>query len=85
METSMAINNKPHADELWAGIGGHFDSLGQIINEFIDNSISNFVGHYTMTQNIIISLTEMSDNGDVTITVEDSGTGIMKLDEAFTL
>lgn len=85
METSMAINNKPHADELWAGIGGHFDSLGQIINEFIDNSISNFAGNNTMTRNIIICLLETTLNGDVTLSMEDSGTGIKKLDEAFTL
>lgn len=85
METSMAIDNKPHADELWAGIGGHFDSLGQIVNEFIDNSISNFSGNDTMTRNIIISLVQTGVNGDVTIVIEDSGTGIKKLNEAFTL
>lgn len=85
METSMAIDNKPHADELWAGIGGHFDSLGQIVNEFIDNCISNFTGNNTMTRNIIISLVETTVNGDVTISIEDSGTGIKKLNEAFTL
>ncbi len=85
MERSMAINNKPHADELWAGIGGHFDSLGQILNEFIDNSISNFTGNDTMTRNIIISLVETVKNGDIEISIEDSGTGIKKLDQAFTL
>lgn len=85
METSMAIDNKPHADELWAGIGGHFDSLGQIVNEFIDNCISNFTGNNTMTRNIIISLIETTANGDVKISIEDSGTGIKKLNEAFTL
>lgn len=85
MEKHMAINNKPQADELWAGIGGHFDSLGQIINEFVDNCISNFTGNSTMTRNIIIGLVELSANGDVKVTIEDSGTGIKKLDEAFTL
>ena len=34
METTLVINNVPNADDLWAGIGGHFDNLGQIINEF---------------------------------------------------
>lgn len=81
----MAINNKPQADELWAGIGGHFDSLGQIINEFVDNCISNFSGNNTLTRDIIISLVELSACGDVSISIEDSGTGIKKLDEAFTL
>ena len=81
----MIINNRPRADELWAGIGGHFDSLGQIVNEFIDNCISNFVGNNTITRNIIISLNEIIPNGDVKVSIEDSGTGIKKLDEAFTL
>ncbi len=31
----LTIKNNPTADELWAGIGGHFDSLGQILNEII--------------------------------------------------
>lgn len=81
----MIIDNKPRADELWAGIGGHFDSLGQIVNEFIDNCISNFVGNNTMTRNIIISLTQMNSNRDVKVSIEDSGTGIRKVNEAFTL
>ncbi len=85
MEREMLINNKPHADELWAGIGGHFDSLGQIMNEFIDNCVSNFTGNNTMTRNIIIGLKEIGANGDIQITVEDSGTGIKMIDEAFTL
>ena len=85
METNLMIKNEPNADELWAGIGGHFDSLGQIINEFIDNCISNFVGNGTMTRNIVISLNELTNNGDVQVIIEDSGTGIKHLDEALTL
>lgn len=85
MENKLNINNKPKASELWAGIGGHFDSLGQIINEFLDNSISNFAGNNTMTRNIIISLHETTKNGPVKIMIEDSGTGIKDLNIAFTL
>lgn len=82
---TIPITNKPTVDELWAGISGHFDSLGQIVNEFIDNSISNFSANQ-LTQNVIsIGIKELSNNGDVEIIIEDSGTGIKKLDDAFTL
>ncbi len=81
----ISINNNPDSQELWAGIGGHFDSLGQIINEFLDNCISNFAGNPDVNKNIIVSLKELALNGDVKITIEDSGTGIKMLDEAFTL
>lgn len=85
MSKSISINNQPCAKDLWAGIGGHFDSLGQIINEFIDNSVSNFTGNSLDTRNIILSLHELSPNGNVKVSIEDSGTGIKNIDEAFTL
>ena len=84
--STIQINNKPTVNELWAGIGGHFDSLGQIINEFIDNSISNFSANDSLiTKTIHVEIVEKATNGDVDITIEDSGTGIKHLDEAFTL
>lgn len=85
MDQNLQISNKPTAQELWAGIGGHFDNLGQIINEFVDNSISNFSANQLSTRSVNIKLKELSANGDVEITIEDSGTGIKNLDAAFTL
>lgn len=38
-----------------------------------------------MTRNIIIYLKELDSEGDVEVVIEDSGTGIKRLDEAFTL
>ena len=52
----FSINNEPSADELWAGIGGNFDSLSQIICEFVDNSISNFTGNNCDQKNIRITV-----------------------------
>ena len=74
MSTRYTINNKPDANKLWAGIGGYFDSLGEILCEFIDNSISNFNKHNQMLRHIIIRFRE-----------DDSGTGILNLGAAFTL
>ena len=81
----ISIRSTPSADEIWSGIGGHFDSLGQIINEFVDNSISNFEGNPDLlSKNILITLTHKSENC-VEIRIEDTGTGIKNLDAAFTL
>ena len=81
----ITLNTFPDSNEIWSGIGGHFDSLGQIINEFVDNSISNFEANNPLLRYIFITLKEVSTNGDVSIRIEDSGTGIRDLDQAFTL
>lgn len=65
------IKNKPKVNYLWKGLGGHFDSFGQILNEFIDNSISNFKAHNPMQKNILITLKEENDH--VEVTIEDTG------------
>lgn len=83
--SEVLLANYPSAAELWSGIGGHFDSLGQIINEFIDNSVSNFEGNNCIHRQILLHIKEVAEGGDVSITIEDSGTGIKNLDKAFTL
>lgn len=77
------LENLPDSNELWKGIGGYFDSLGEILCEFIDNSISNFVGHNLAVRTISITLRDM--NNLVEVTILDSGTGIKDLNSAFTL
>lgn len=74
----------PNSDELWKGIGGHFDSLGEILCEFIDNSISNFTANDVIGRTVAIYIEEIDKNG-FEVTVEDSGTGIKNLESAFTL
>lgn len=80
----MIIQNKPDGNIIWRGLGGHFDSLAQIVNEFIDNSISNFIGNNPTIKNILISITELPHK-IYSISIEDSGTGIRNIDSAFTL
>jgi hypothetical protein len=84
MSVNIPINNIPDANELWSGIGGHFDSLGQILCEFIDNSISNFTANKLISKTIIITLKELKGK-KVLVSVEDSGTGIKNMNSAFTL
>jgi len=69
------MDTTPHANDLWEGIGGHFDSFSQVICEFIDNSISNFEGKKTFNHAINILL-ENINNGKVKIVIEDTGTGV---------
>lgn len=85
MNKKIIIQNKPDSNELWKGIGGYFDSLGEILCEFIDNSISNFRGNTSdvFNKSIMIMFQEMSKK--IHITVTDSGTGIKNLDAAFAL
>ena len=78
------INNNIKGDFLWRGLGGHFDSITQILNEFIDNSISNLKSnkHLSIKQ-IQITIKEFKEN--ICITIEDTGTGFENIDSAFTL
>ena len=68
---------------LWAGLGTQYTSISQVINEFVDNSISNFKGHPELNSNSIIVSLEELDYGDVKISIEDSGTGITDFANAF--
>ncbi|MFL0070889.1 hypothetical protein [Tenacibaculum maritimum] len=78
------INNKPQGNIIWRGLGGHFDSMSQILNEFLDNSISNFKGNNPIIKNIVICIKELP-NKEVFFSIEDSGTGFKNLDSAFSL
>lgn len=78
------MNILPDAKELWKGIGGHFDSLSQVLCEFIDNTISNYRANKVPMKTIRITLNK-SRNGNAEVLIEDSGTGIKELDSAFKL
>lgn len=75
------MNTTPLAKDLWEGIGGHFDSIGQVLCEFIDNSASNFQKSNTPNKTVTITITESVDD-TVTVFVEDTGNGIAKLENA---
>lgn len=69
------MDTTPLAQDLWSGIGGHFDSITQVICEFIDNSISNFEGKKVTNKSISIKLEEKNAE-TIQILIEDTGTGI---------
>lgn len=86
-ERKELIENAIDADDLWKGIGGHFDSLSQILHELIDNCISNFRAHPNLPHHTILLHFDSSDHGNdrILVTIEDTGSGILDIDSAFTL
>jgi signal transduction histidine kinase len=83
VSTERTLHNQPDSNEIWAGIGGHFDSLGQIIAEFVDNSIANIMATDPVTRDVSVRLIDLQSA--VRVQIEDTGTGIDNLDNAFTL
>jgi hypothetical protein len=85
MGDKYLIENQIDTKELWKGIGGHFDSLNQIIHEIIDNSISNFKANPQLSFHTILISINKIDAKNVEIFIEDTGTGIKNINNAFTL
>jgi len=78
------MNTIPSPNDLWAGIGGHFDSFSQIIAEFIDNSIGNLEFNGLATRNIAVTIEQLSSE-NIVVTIEDTGTGIKDFEAALRL
>lgn len=87
MASQELINNTIDANDLWKGIGGHFDSLSQIIHELLDNSISNFRRNPNLPHHTILLYFDTSriSNDEILVRIEDTGSGIQNIDSAFTL
>lgn len=82
MSTEL-LNNLPHSDEVWRGIGGHFDSLGQIVGEFVDNSVANIIANGPSVRSIALKFVDEGQR--VRVIIEDTGAGIADLANAFRL
>ena len=78
------MNTTPSAQDLWHGIAGHFDSITQVLCEFIDNSVSNFEGNNVPTKTILLDF-EQQKSGDSKIQIEDTGTGLENLEPVMRL
>ena len=82
--TIEEYDNTPESNEVWSGIGGHFDNICQILCEFIDNSISNYKKNNSFNRTIDIAINELPEH-KVQFVIEDCGSGILHPCEAFTL
>lgn len=83
MDETIQIKSKPSADgTFWRGLGGHFNDLTQIMCEFIDNSLSDFMKNPNSVAAITIHILRHRDKR-VTIQINDNASGIEDLDSAF--
>ena len=78
------MNTTPLAQDLWDGIAGQFDSISQVLCEFIDNSISNFEAGKIANKTVCINI-DKKNTGMVKFTVEDNGSGIEDFEPVFKL
>lgn len=45
MSEYKKINLIPMIDTFWDGFGNNFENFMQVVNEFVDNSISHYIGN----------------------------------------
>lgn len=79
------ISNIPDGDLLWLGTGSNFDNLSQIMNEFLDDSLSIYRAVPGFIKTVVITIMDNGEGNDVNIRIEDAGVGISDLNAAFTL
>lgn len=82
-ETIYNINNTPRGEELWRSISGNFQRFPQILNELVDDALSNFRAYAPAQRRVEIRLAHRGDH--VEVTVADTGIGILDLDAALRL
>lgn len=84
-QKEIFLDNTPNSNALWRGLGGNFDSLTQIINEFIDNSLSDFIKHNQSEIKKILIRIEQKAEERYGIQIEDTGAGIDNISAAFSI
>lgn len=85
-KNEMYLNTTPNSNDMWKEVGGNYETAEQSMNELVDNSISNILGHDTKFKKIVITLEETNDvDQAIIITIEDSGLGIKDAEEALTI
>lgn len=92
---NFKLNNKTDLDSLWREIGAQYVTISQVLEELIDNSISNYLNNKkyykdnNMDMNIDILICKQNDDDDKNSTYEvhvlDNGTGIQSISNAFNL
>lgn len=82
-ENHFAIHNDPNGHELWRSISGNFQRFPEIINEFVDDALSNFRATKPDQRRVEIRLRQWEEFVDVSVV--DTGTGIRDIHAALTL
>ena len=83
---NITLHILPDTGAMWEGLGGNFGNFTEILNEFIDNAISNLLNVENPIKNILVSVEQSVDcSTEYRITIEDTGSGIQNLESAFTI
>lgn len=82
-ENHFTIHNDPNGHELWCSISGNFQRFPEIINEFVDDALSNFRATKPDQRRVEIRLRQWEEFVDVSVV--DTGTGIRDIHAALTL
>lgn len=82
-EVSFSIHNDPKGQELWRSISGNFQRFPEIINEFMDDALSNFRATKPDQRRVEVRLRPR--DGLVEVAVVDTGRGIRDIHAALTL
>lgn len=77
------LNLIPNMEHLWVTLGYHFENLCQVMHEFIDNAISDFIRNKIKNGEIIITFRKIGNK--VEVIIEDHGKGIIDIENALTL
>lgn len=80
------IFNMPEATKLCSALASSFNNFSQAFCEFIDNALSNLMAHRDDPSLVrVIRIVIRNQYDSVAVTVEDGGTGVLDLNNAFTL
>lgn len=77
------LNLIPDINNYWASLGYYFENLCQVIHEFVDNAISDYIKN--RIENGVIIITFRKNGNKVDIIIEDHGNGIIDIENALTL
>lgn len=77
------LNLIPDIDNYWASLGYYFENLCQVIHEFVDNAISDYIKN--RIENGVIIITFRKKGNKVEVIIEDHGNGIIDIENALTL
>ncbi len=83
--TRIPLSTDPNLSGIVENLGTHYSGLASCVNEFLDNSISDYRAHPNSKNPRLIRVTMQKLGEAYSLRVEDSGAGIEDLSNALTI